>query len=209
MATLLRKNFDTPDEVMPIPNGNVDTVKLGELTVVRSTFEPGWKWSESVGPMAHADSCQVHHIGYLAGGHLAVRLNDGSEVEYGQGDVYDIPPGHDAWVLGSEPVVMVNEAWVAKFLPQGTDPLRERLAGLFFRRVEGKVEMQTAPIVGVVADVRYSSLDRNPEPVVYFVDSQRPALRRSYVVTSADGHPERLIPEIRATLRQLDPRVPP
>ena len=108
----------------------------------------------------------------------------------------------------SEPVVMVNDAWVAKFLPRGTDPLRERLAGLFFRRVEGKVDMQTAPIIGVVADVRYSSLDRNPEPVVYFVDSQRPALRRSYVVTSADGHPERLIPEIRETLRQLDPRVP-
>src|SRR5262245_33440891 len=108
----------------------------------------------------------------------------------------------------SEPVVMVNDAWVAKFLPRGTDPLRERLAGLFFRRVEGRVEMQTAPIIGVVADVRYSSLDRNPEPVVYFVDSQRPALRRSYVVTSADGHPERLIPEIREALRQLDPRVP-
>jgi putative ABC transport system permease protein len=108
----------------------------------------------------------------------------------------------------SEPVVIVNDAWVAKFLPPGTDPLRERLAGLFFRRVEGKVEMQTAPIIGVVADVRYSSLDRNPEPVVYFVDSQRPALRRSYVVTSADGHPERLIPEIREALRRLDPRVP-
>ena len=107
-----------------------------------------------------------------------------------------------------EPVVMVNEAWVAKFLPAGTNPLRERLAGLFFRRVEGKIEPRTAPIVGVVADVRYSALDRNPEPVVYFVDSQRTALRRSYVVTSADGHPEKLIPEIRAALRQLDPQVP-
>jgi putative ABC transport system permease protein len=106
------------------------------------------------------------------------------------------------------PVVMVNEAWVAKFLPAGSDPLSERLAGLFFRRVENKVEAQTAPIIGVVADVRYSGLDRNPEPVVYFVDSQRAALRRSYVVTSADGHPERLIPQIRAALQPLDPQVP-
>jgi len=108
----------------------------------------------------------------------------------------------------SEPVVLVNDAWVAKFLPAGTDPLRERLAGLFFRRVEGKFESQTAPIIGVVADVRYSGLDRNPEPVVYRVDSQWLMLRRSYVVTTPDGQPERLIPEIRAALRQLDPQVP-
>ena len=108
----------------------------------------------------------------------------------------------------SEPVVIVNDAWVAKFLPANTDPLRERLAGLFFRRVDGKMQPQTAAIVGVAADVRYSGLDKNPEPVVYAVDSQRFALRRSYVVTSADGHPERLIPQIRATLQQLDPQVP-
>jgi predicted permease len=107
-----------------------------------------------------------------------------------------------------EPVVMVNEAWVTKFLPAGTDPLRERLAGLFFRRVGDKVEARPAAIIGVAADVRYSALDRNPEPVVYLVDAQRPPMRRSYVVTSTDGHPERLIPEIRAALRQLDPQVP-
>jgi predicted permease len=108
----------------------------------------------------------------------------------------------------SEPVMIVNDAWVAKFLPAGTDPLRERLAGLFFRRVEGKFEAQTAAIIGVVADVRYSGLDRNPEPVVYKADSQWLVLRRSYVVTSADGQPERLIPEIRAALREIDPQVP-
>lgn len=107
-----------------------------------------------------------------------------------------------------EPVVMVNEAWVAKFLPDGTDPLRERLAGLFSRRVGTTFEAQTAPIVGVVEDVRYSGLDKIPEPVVYFADSQRTALRRSYVVTTADGSPEELIPQIRTALRSLDPHVP-
>ena len=109
---------------------------------------------------------------------------------------------------GGEPVLLVNEAWVAKFLPQGTDPLRERIAGLFFRRVENRVEPQTAAIVGVVADVRYSSLDKSPEPTIYFVDSQRGALRRSYVVTTADGQPEKLIPQIRDALRQIDSQVP-
>ena len=107
-----------------------------------------------------------------------------------------------------EPVVMVNEAWTAKFLPADADPLRERLAELFFRRVDGKFEMQTAAIVGVVANVRYASLDKTPEPVVYFVDTQRSALRRSYVMTTADGRPERLIPSIRTALRELDPQVP-
>ena len=108
MAGAIKKNFDTPDDVMAIPNGNVDIVKLGELTVARSTFNPGWRWSESVKAIAKTDSCQVHHIGYQVGGRLRVRLNDGSEVEYGPGDAYDIPPGHDAWVLGNEPVVMVD-----------------------------------------------------------------------------------------------------
>lgn len=110
---------------------------------------------------------------------------------------------------GGEPVMMVNEAWVAKFLPAGTDPLRERIDGLFFRRVENnRVEPQSAAIVGVVADVRYSSLDKTPEPTVYFVDAQRAALRRSYVVTTADGQPERLIPQIREAMRQIDGQVP-
>jgi putative ABC transport system permease protein len=109
---------------------------------------------------------------------------------------------------GGEPVLLVNEAWVAKFLPPGTDPLRERIAGLFFRRVDNRIEPQSAAIVGVVADVRYSSLDKSPEPTIYFVDSQRAALRRSYVVTTADGQPEDLIPQIRDALRQVDAQVP-
>jgi putative ABC transport system permease protein len=107
-----------------------------------------------------------------------------------------------------EPVAMVNEAWVAKFLPTGADPLRERLSGLVFRQVEGKFEAKTARIVGVAANVRYSGLDKNAEPVVYLLDTERTLLRRSYVLTSADGHPEKLIPEIRAALKQIDPQVP-
>jgi ethanolamine utilization protein EutQ (cupin superfamily) len=108
MATALKKNFDSPDDVMNIPNANVHTVKLGNLTAVRSTFNPGWKWSESVKPIAHTDSCHVHHVGYQVAGRLHVKLDDGTEVEYGPGDLYDIPPGHDAWVLSSDPVVMVD-----------------------------------------------------------------------------------------------------
>src|SRR6476620_1437253 len=108
MATAMKKNFDSPDQVQTVPNANIDIVKLGELTMVRSTFNPGWRWTESVKPIAHTDSCQVHHIGYQVAGRLGIKLDDGTELEYGPGDVYDIPPGHDGWVIGNEPVVMVD-----------------------------------------------------------------------------------------------------
>lgn len=108
----------------------------------------------------------------------------------------------------TEPVVIVNEAWVTKFLPAGTDPLRERVAGVSARRVGNRFEARTAAIVGVAADVRYSSLDRGAEPIVYVVERPMPPLRRSYVLTSRDGHPEQLIPQIRAAMREIDPRVP-
>jgi predicted permease len=105
-------------------------------------------------------------------------------------------------------VVVVNDAWVSKFLPAGTDPLREQLTGMFFRRTGNTFVMEPARIVGVAADVRYSRLDRDPEPTVYFVESPRMPLRRSYVLTMADGRPEARIPELRHALAALDPQVP-
>jgi putative ABC transport system permease protein len=107
----------------------------------------------------------------------------------------------------TERVVMVNEAWVAKFLPPDADPLRERIAGLFARRVDNKFVTMDATIIGVVSDVLYAGLDKRPEPVVYQVDTQSVALRRSYVLTAADGNPERWIPQIREAFRALDPMV--
>jgi putative ABC transport system permease protein len=125
----------------------------------------------------------------------------GIRVTRGRGFTLDDRPDH-------EPVAVVNEAWVSKFLPPGVDPLREQLAGLAARRFLEKFEPRTAPIIGVVANVRYSSLDKSPEPVVYLLDGERLPLRRSYVMTTADGRPERMIPQIRETLKALDPQVP-
>src|SRR5438876_3339270 len=96
------------DEVREFPNGKVEIAKLGDAVIGRATFEPGWRWSESVKPVAGTDSCQVHHIGYQMSGRLGVRLDDGSGLEVGPGEVYNIPPGHDAWVIGDEPVVSVD-----------------------------------------------------------------------------------------------------
>jgi hypothetical protein len=108
MATAIRKTFASPDQAQEFPNARVESVELGDLTAVRSTFHPGWRWTENIKPVAHTDSCQVHHVGYQLSGRLGIRLDDGTEVEYGPGDAYDIPPGHDGWVIGDEPVVMID-----------------------------------------------------------------------------------------------------
>ena len=105
MATLQRKSMDSPDETRDFPNGTFSVVQLGDLTVARAQFQPGWRWSEHVKPIAGTDSCQTHHRGYLISGRLGARMTDGAELEFGPGDVYEIPPGHDGWVIGDEPAV--------------------------------------------------------------------------------------------------------
>ncbi len=108
----------------------------------------------------------------------------------------------------SEPVVLVNEAWAAKFIP-GLDPLRERVdPGAFARRVDGRMVRQDAAIVGVVRDVPYVSLTTPAEPTVYVSSAQSPRVRYSLVMTTADGRPERLVPQIRTALTGIDARVP-
>jgi quercetin dioxygenase-like cupin family protein len=105
---LQQKNLDSPDETRTFENGKTQVVTLGDFTASRLVLEPGWRWSENVKPIAGTDTCQVLHTGYHVSGRLHVRLEDGTEKEYGPGDAYVIPPGHDAWVVGDEPVVTVD-----------------------------------------------------------------------------------------------------
>jgi quercetin dioxygenase-like cupin family protein len=105
MTKLLKKNFNAADEVRPVALGNVEVVTLDDVQVMRTTFAPGWRWSESVRPVVQTDSCQVHHLMYVISGRMAVRMDDGATSEFGPGDVGVIPPGHDAWVVGDEPAV--------------------------------------------------------------------------------------------------------
>jgi len=109
MPSMEVKNFDSPDETRPFQGkGKADVVNLAGQTVGRAVFEPGWKWSENVKPIAKTDSCQVSHLGYVISGRMRVYMDDGSEQEIGAGDVVAIPPGHDADVPGDEPCVMVD-----------------------------------------------------------------------------------------------------
>lgn len=102
------KNFSNPDEVREFSNGRLEIVKIGSVTIGRAIFEPGWKWSESVQPIAKTKSCQAPHLQYHVSGVLMVRMDDGNEFECRPGEVSLLPSGHDAWVVGNEPAVVVD-----------------------------------------------------------------------------------------------------
>jgi len=103
------KNFESPDETRPFEGkGKADVLQIGGQTVGRGVFEPGWRWSENVKPIAGTESCQVSHLGYCMSGRMKVYMDDGSEFEVGPGDVAAIPPGHDAEVIGDEACVFVD-----------------------------------------------------------------------------------------------------
>ncbi|GER91193.1 cupin [Dictyobacter vulcani] len=99
------KGFNRPDEVRSLPKTKIEVIDFGELSLMKLTFEPGWKWSEHVMPVAGTTSCLVPHFNYCLSGRLHVRMNDGSESELGPGDAQLLAPGHDAWVVGDEPYV--------------------------------------------------------------------------------------------------------
>ncbi len=108
MKKIEKMNLSSPVETRTFDNGKFEVVKFGGVNVGRATFQPGWKWSTSVKPLVKTDSCQAEHIIYMISGTMKVVLNDGSETEFGPGDAGFVPPGHDAWVVGNEPVVYLD-----------------------------------------------------------------------------------------------------
>jgi class 3 adenylate cyclase len=94
--------MSSPDLVRAFPFGHVDVVNLDETSVARFTWEPGWRWSKDVAPVVKTTSCQNRHVGYVISGVLHVQMDDGTELEIRAGDAFEIPPGHDAWVVGDE-----------------------------------------------------------------------------------------------------------
>jgi hypothetical protein len=102
------KSLAQPDETRSFPKGRLDIVSVGGTTIGRATFEPGWKWSESIKPIVKTESCQAPHLGYVISGRMKVVMDDGSEIEFGPGDAMSLPPGHDAWIVGPENCVVVD-----------------------------------------------------------------------------------------------------
>lgn len=102
------KNLDSPEETRNFDKGKLDLVKIGGAMVGRAVFQPGWKWSESLKPIAKTESCEAPHFQYHVSGTIRVRMDDGTERDLKPGDVSLLPSGHDAWVVGNEPVVVVD-----------------------------------------------------------------------------------------------------
>ncbi len=102
MAGVETRDFDSPDETRTPDKTQVDVVRIGATTVGRFAFEPGWRWSDCVKPVAGTESCQARHVGVGHSGRIAVKHEDGTEVEIRPGEAYVIEPGHDAWVVGDE-----------------------------------------------------------------------------------------------------------
>ncbi len=98
----------SPEEIRSFDKSKVEVVYLGDVEAIRVTNQPGWRWSECVKPIAGTDSYQVSHLIHVISGRIVVRMDDGSEAEFGPGDVGSIPPGHDAWIVGNEPFICID-----------------------------------------------------------------------------------------------------
>jgi hypothetical protein len=102
------KGFDTPDETREFPNGRAEIINIAGGQIGRLVFQPGWRWSTDVRPIAGTESCEAPHFQYHVSGQLAIRMDDGTEFVAGPGDITALPSGHDAWVVGDDPVVTVD-----------------------------------------------------------------------------------------------------
>ena len=102
------KSFKSPDEIRNFPNGKLEILNVGGAEVGRLILNPGWRWSNDVKPIAKTSSCQAPHFQYHVAGRIAILMDDGTEIVAGPGDVTSLPKGHDAWVVGDEPVIVVD-----------------------------------------------------------------------------------------------------
>jgi quercetin dioxygenase-like cupin family protein len=115
MSAAEQRNFGDADETRTFERGRLDLLKIGNSEIGRLTLEPGWRWSDHVKPLAGTEWCEAPHFQYHVAGTLRVRMADGSEFDAGPGDVTALPSGHDAWVVGDEPVVVIDWAGASNY----------------------------------------------------------------------------------------------
>ncbi len=117
---LVVKQFTSPDETRPFNHGRADVISTENGKVMRAIFEPGWRWSKDVKPMAGTNSCQTAHCCYVLSGRMHLKMDDGTEEEMGPGDFAIIPPGHDGWVVGKEACVVFDYGGVQNYAQDRT-----------------------------------------------------------------------------------------
>jgi hypothetical protein len=119
MAQMQRKTFGRPDETRKFDKGQLELVALGGVTFGRAVLQPGWRWSTSIKPVVKTKSCEAPHLQYHIAGRLHVVMDDGSEAEFGPGEVSLLPPGHDAWVVGDEPAIVIDISGMVDYAKPG------------------------------------------------------------------------------------------
>jgi class 3 adenylate cyclase len=179
MARLQRRRFSEPDEVRTMPNGTVDVVSLDDRVIGRMSYQPGWRWSVDVKPIAATQSCQFHHVGVTISGRLRVEMTDGLELEIGPGEVFEIPPGHDAWVIGDEPWVSVDFEAMRSYARASTAGARRMLATI----VMTDIVDSTARAVSLGASPWRDVVGRHNEMAEKLVDRHEGHL----IKTTGDG----------------------
>jgi hypothetical protein len=108
MTTFQKKSFNAPDEKRTPPNVTMEIVSFDGLSVTRATYAVGWRWSEHIKPVVGTESCQVPHLAYVMSGQIAVQMDDGTRLDFGPGDLMIAPAGHDGWVLGDQPCILLD-----------------------------------------------------------------------------------------------------
>jgi class 3 adenylate cyclase len=139
MDEVRSRSLDEPHDVRSFPNGRLDLFNVGGIVMARTRFEPGWHWARDVQPLAGTASCRAHHVGVVLSGSLGVRMDDGGEFTIGPNSAYDIPPGHDGWVIGDEPWVTIDFIGMADFGVESEDD-RVLVSILFTDIVESTVQ---------------------------------------------------------------------
>lgn len=138
MPRLQAKSFDAPDEIRTTPNVRFETVGLDEATIGHCRFEPGWRWSTEFGEQLGLTSCPIRHLGYSISGSVRVVMDDGETLDIGPNTVFEIPPGHDQWVIGDEPWVTVEWGASGRALREALeDPGTRSLATVLFTDIVG------------------------------------------------------------------------
>jgi class 3 adenylate cyclase len=173
------RRFDEPDDVLEVEGVRSMIVSLGGVAVARNVHQPGFCWSRHVKPLVRTDWCQTHHTGFALAGRLTVRLKSGEEFEILEGDIFDIPPGHDAWVVGDRPVESIEWTGVRSWIPT-LDLLTERvLATLLFTDIVDSTKTANRLGDSVWGDLIGTHLQRVGDTVSHY--------RGRQVKTTGDG----------------------
>jgi len=173
-----RANLDEAQDLRRFPHGSGSFIEVGTVAIGRAVLEPGWRWSTDIKPLVGTQSCQVHHLHIQMAGRFGVRMDDGTELEFGPNDVMDIPPGHDAWVIGDEPVVLLDISGNSSTFALPAERTRY-LASMLFTDIVG-----STPLAAQLGDVAWrQKLDQHNRLVRHHLER----FRGREVDTTGDG----------------------